>query len=285
MKAVIITLALAGLASTAPVNAQVLSTRLPAPTTTRGTSIDGSWQVVGRDGNGNTIYERRTSDRNGNILVQRARRDANGNMSIISSRTVSNTNNSNGAGIDGSWQVVGRDGNGNTIYERRARDRNGNIVVQRARRDANGNMSIISSRTVSNTSNRNGGNCDYNQTTNTLGDLIFGRSNDVSCDDVGNRVDGGWYQVGRGRDNNSIYERRTRDSNGNLVIQRARRNSNGTFTILSTRRASDNDRQWRKAQKQQDKEWRKDEKRENKKSQRGHDDNDDDRRSSRGDHR
>jgi len=64
------------------------------------------------------------------------------------------------------------------------------------------------------------------------GDLIFGRTNDVNCDDNGNRIDNGWYQVGRGRDNNSIYERRTRDRNGNLVIQRARRNSNGTMTII-----------------------------------------------------
>jgi hypothetical protein len=271
MKAVIITLALASLASTAPLDAQVLSTRLPTPTT-RSTSIDGSWRVIGRDGNGNTIYERRSTDRNGNIVVQRARRDANGNMSIISTNTVSNTNR--GTSIDGSWRVIGRDGNGNTIYERSTRDGNGNTIVQRARRDANGNMSIISTNTVGNTSNRDRRNCDYNQTANSIGDVIFGRSNDVSCDDVGNRVDGGWYQVGRGRDNNSIYERRTRDANGNLVIQRARRNSNGTFTILSTRRASDNDRQWRKAQKQHDKEWRKDQHRDNKDSRKSERDED-----------
>jgi hypothetical protein len=205
MKAVIITLALAGLASTAPVDAQILGTRLPTP--------------------------------------------------------VTNTN----ARIDGSWQVVGRDGSGNTIYERRTQDRNGNIVVQRARRDSNGNMSIISSNTVGNNSNR-GNNCAYNQSTNTVGDIIFGRTNtNVSCDDVGNRVDGGWYQVGRGRDNNSIYERRVRDANGNLVVQRARRNSNGTFTIISSRGYNDNsDKQWRKAQQQQrkqqreqDKQWKK----------------------------
>jgi hypothetical protein len=205
MKAVIITLALAGLASTAPVDAQILGTRLPTP--------------------------------------------------------VTNTN----ARIDGSWQVVGRDGSGNTIYERRTQDRNGNIVVQRARRDSNGNMSIISSNTVGNNSNR-GNNCAYNQSTNTVGDIIFGRTNtNVSCDDVGNRVDGGWYQVGRGRDNNSIYERRVRDANGNLVVQRARRNSNGTFTIISSRGYNDNsDKQWRKAQqrqrkqqREQDKQWKK----------------------------
>jgi hypothetical protein len=216
MKAVIITLALAGLASTAPLDAQIVSGTRPTPSTNRGTVINGSWHVVGRDGNGNTIYERRTTDRYGNVVIQRARRDGNGNMQIISTRTVTNNDNRNR-------------------------------------------------------------NCDYNRTTNSVGDIIFGRTNDVYCDDVGNRDDGGWYQVGRGRDNNSIYERRTRDANGNLVIQRARRNSNGTFTILSTRYANDNDRQWRKAQKKQDKEWRKEQKRrdkESRKSQRGDDDDD-----------
>lgn len=216
MKAVIITLALAGLASAAPLNAQILSGSRPTPSTNRGTVGNGSWHVVGRDGNGNTIYERRTTDRNGNVVIQRARRDGNGNMSIISTRTVANSDNRNR-------------------------------------------------------------NCDYSRTTNTVGDIIFGRSNDVYCDDVGNREDGGWYQVGRGRDNNSVYERRTRDANGNLVIQKARRNSNGTFTILSTRYANDNDKQWRKAQKKHDKEWRKEQKRqdkESKKSQRGDDDDD-----------
>jgi hypothetical protein len=209
MKAVIITLALASLASAGTVDAQILGTRLPTPSS-RG-SVDGSWRVVGRDGNGNTIYERQTQDRNGNILVQQARRDANGNMSIISTRTVGN----------------------------------------------NGN-------------NGNNGNCDYNRTTNSVGDIIFGRTGNVNCDDRGTRNDGGWYQVGNGRDNNSIYERRTRDSNGNLVIQRARRNSNGTFTILSSRVANgENDKQWRKDQKRQNKEWKKGQKRGN------HDDGDD----------
>ena len=200
MKAVIITLALASLASAASVDAQILTTRLPTPSTSRGTSVNGSWTVVGRDGSGYTIYERRVSDRNGNIVVQRARREANGNMTIISSRV--ENNNSNVGGSYGSWQVVGRDANGYTIYERRTTDRNGNVVIQRARRESNGNMTIISSRTVANNGNGNYGNCDYNRTNNSVGDIIFGRTNDVNCDDNGNRVDDGWYQVGRGRDNN-----------------------------------------------------------------------------------
>ena len=218
MKAFVITLALAGLASTATLDAQILGTRLPVPTTNASANVDGSWRTVGRDGNGNTVYERRTRDANGNIRIQRAVRDSNGNFRIVSTRTVQDNNN---------------------------RDRR---------------------------------NCEYNQSTNSIGDIIFGRTNDTYCDDVGNRVDGGWYQVGRGRDNNSIYERRTRDANGNLVIQRARRNSNGTMTIISTRYANDNDKQWRKAQQRREKEWKKDQKRQEKESRKSSRDDDDDRR-------
>lgn len=215
MKVFVITLALAGLASTATLDAQILGSR-PLPTSSASVNADGSWRMVGRDGSGNTIYERRTQDRNGNIVVQRARRDSRGNMSIISTNTIGNINNTN---------------------------------------------------------NRNT-NCSYNQSTNTVGDIIFGRSgNNVNCNDNGNRVDGGWYQVGQGRDNNSIYERRTRDANGNLVIQRARRNRNGSFTILNSRTANENDKQWQKAQDKQQKEDRKQQKRQGKNNNRNNNDN------------
>jgi len=107
--------------------------------------------------------------------------------------------------------------------------------------------------------------CAYSRTTSTVGDIIFGRTNlATNCRDVYSREDGAWYQVGRGRDNNSIYERRVRDGNGNLVIQRARRNPNGTFTILSSRVATSNDKEWRKAQKAQQKAIKKQEKAERK---------------------
>ena|SRR5438874_370254 len=169
-----------------------------------------------------------------------------------------------GSRVDGSWYEVGRDGSNYQIYERQTRDAYGNIVVQRARRNSNGSMTIISTRTVANGNNRNGNDCSYARSTNSVGDIIFGRTNNTVCEDRGSRVDGGWYQVGRGANNNSIYERRTRDANGNLVIQRARRNPNGTFTILNTHYASDNDKQWRKAQRQQDKELRKEQKEQDK---------------------
>jgi len=100
--------------------------------------------------------------------------------------------------------------------------------------------------------------CSYSRTTNTVGDIIFGRTNlATDCRDVYSRNDGAWYQVGRGRDNNSVYERRIRTANGNLVIQRARRNPNGTFTILSSRVANSNDKEWRKAEKAREKAWKK----------------------------
>jgi hypothetical protein len=204
MKVLAITLALAGLASTATLNAQIVSNSRVTGTT-QGATVNGSWTIVGRDGSGNQIYERRTRDSNGNIVVQRARRDRNGNMTIISTNTVNGGyNNGNNGGYN----------NGNN-------------------------------------------NCSYSQSTNSVGDIIFGRANSNTCQDVNSRDDGAWYQVGQGANNNSIYERRTQDRNGNLVIQRARRNRNGSFTIISTRVASANDKQWKKAQKQQEKDWKK----------------------------
>jgi hypothetical protein len=170
------------------------------------------------------------------------------------------SSNSQGVSVNGSWTLVGRDGSGNQIYERRTRDSYGNIVVQRARRDRNGNMSIISTSNVNggyNNGNNGNNNCNYSRSSNSVGDIIFGRSNSNTCEDVNTRDDGAWYQVGQGANNNSVYERRTYDSNGNLVIQRARRNRNGSFTVISTRAYSTNDKQWKQAQKQQQKDWKK----------------------------
>jgi hypothetical protein len=82
--------------------------------------------------------------------------------------------------------------------------------------------------------------CTYSRSTNSVGDIIFGRSanNNTNCvDNTNSRVSGGWYQVGRDNNGGTIYERQTRDRNGNLVIQRARRNSNGSLSVISTRNA------------------------------------------------
>ena len=241
MKILVLGIALAGFAATAPVNAQI-TVRNPANSNSDIGNNSGSWYSIGRDANGYSIYERRTRDRNGNIVIQRARRNSNGSMTIISTRTV--RDDSSIGNTSGSWYSVGRDANGYSIYERRTRDNNGNIVIQRARRNSNGSMTIISTRTVRD--DRRSRNCDYTRSTNSAGDILFGRVSDNLCDDDDYREDGGWYQVGRGPNNNSVWERRTRDSNGNLIIQRARRNSDGTMRILSTRRANENDRQWRR---------------------------------------
>jgi hypothetical protein len=103
--------------------------------------------------------------------------------------------------------------------------------------------------------------CSYARTSNSVGDIIFGRTSvATNCRDVYSREDGAWYQVGQGRNNNSVYERRIRDRNGNLVIQRARRNPNGTFRLLSSRVATSNDKEWRKAQRAEVKAYQKERK-------------------------
>jgi len=120
--------------------------------------------------------------------------------------------------------------------------------------------------------------CSYNRTTNTIGDIIFGRSNlntNTDCRDVYSRNDGAWYQVGNGR--SPIYERRVRDNYGYLIIQRARRNPDGTFTILNSRLAKDSDKEWRKVQKERAKQIRKEQKERDREFRRVNRDRDDDR--------
>jgi hypothetical protein len=88
------------------------------------------------------------------------------NCNITNGRTGSTT-------ADGSWQVVGRDQNGSTIYQRRRVDGNGNVIVDRARRDSYGRFIIIGSQVVNQNSRRNnvvyganGENCNYKQNKN-----------------------------------------------------------------------------------------------------------------------
>ena len=56
---------------------------------------------------------------------------------------------------DGSWQAIGRDQSGNTIYQRQRVDGNGNVIVDRARQDSYGRMVIIDSQVVQNNTRRN----------------------------------------------------------------------------------------------------------------------------------
>lgn len=181
-------------------------------------------------------------------------------------RATPTTSTSRGTSVDGSWRVVGRDQSG-TIYERTTYDAYGNLVVQQARRDANGNFRILSTRTVQNGSRND---CQVGTAT-TVGGIVLPRSGSNNCtyDNRSNRRtnDGVWRHVGKGKKNNSIYERRTRDAYGNVVIQRARRNPNGSFTILSTRTVR-NDRNVSQNNGNRDDRWD---------NRRGDDDDDDDR--------
>ena len=137
--------------------------------------------------------------------------------------------------------------------------------------------------------------CTYSRSTNSVGDIIFGRSsnNTTNCvDNTSNRVNGGWYQVGRDNNGATIYERQTRDGNGNLIIQRARRNSNGTLSVISSRNAGSanggynnstynngtyNARRDRENEQRDHGKWKKDKKYKNHGKAKGHYKNDDDR--------
>ena len=103
------------------------------------------------------------------------------------------------------------------------------------------NAQIVGTRHPVGTTTRTTRDCQLASANGTVGDIIFGRGGvATNCRTDRRAADGVWRQVGRGRNNNSIYQRRTLDANGNVVIQRARRNPDGTFTILSTRTARGN---------------------------------------------
>jgi hypothetical protein len=212
MKMFAITLALAGSAAAAPLSAQARPVILN-PVQQSGT---------------NCAYTR-TNSGVGDVIFGRANTS---NCQDVYSRE------------DGAWYQIGR---GNT-YERRIQDRNGNLVIQHARLNRNGTFTILNTRSGANDKQwrkaqrqaNNRQDCTYSRSTNSVGDIIFGRSdnNTTNCvDNTSNRVNGGWYQVGRDNNGATIYERQTRDRNGNLIIQRARRNSNGTLSVISTRNA------------------------------------------------
>jgi hypothetical protein len=210
MKIFAITLALAGSAAVAPLSAQARPV------------------ILNPQQSGTNCAYTRTNSSVGDVIFGRANTS---NCQDVYSRE------------DGAWYQIGR---GNT-YERRIQDRNGNLVIQHARRNPNGTFTILNTRSGVNDKRwrkaqrqASRQDCTYSQSTNSVGDIIFGRSgnNTTNCvDNTSNRVNGGWYQVGRDNSGATIYERQTRDRNGNLIIQRARRNSNGTLSVLSTRNA------------------------------------------------
>jgi hypothetical protein len=60
--------------------------------TTRNGRVNSStgWQLIGRDLDGNAIYERRTVERNGKMTIETARRTPDGRLRIIDKRKVKN---------------------------------------------------------------------------------------------------------------------------------------------------------------------------------------------------
>lgn len=96
----------------------------------RSTRVNGAWYPVGRDGNGGTIYERRTTDSNGNVIIQRARRDSFGNMTIIGTRNAGNNgtwDNRRHRGDDDDDFDDDRDDDDRGRLSRRGHDRGGDL--------------------------------------------------------------------------------------------------------------------------------------------------------------
>jgi hypothetical protein len=90
---------------------------------------------------------------------------------------------------------------------------------------------------------RNSQGCTYSQPTNTVGDIIFGRSgtNTTNCRNTSSsRGNGSWYPIGNDGNGNTIYERQTRDSNGNVIVQRARRDAYGNMSVFSSTNVGNN---------------------------------------------
>lgn len=103
------------------------SARATAPLNSRiivGAATPFPGRAVGRFRDGNCEFERRPSNL-GDIFfgLRASQRDRNQDCRVSSSRSREN----------GVWYPVGRDANGNVIYERKARDRSGRTVVERAR--------------------------------------------------------------------------------------------------------------------------------------------------------
>jgi hypothetical protein len=100
--------------ATAPLNSRIIY----------GSDAPFPGRAIGRFRDGNCEFERRGTNL-GDIFfgLRTSRRDLNRDCRVSASRT-------RDLGV---WYPVGRDRNGNVIYERRVRDRSGRTIVQRAR--------------------------------------------------------------------------------------------------------------------------------------------------------
>jgi hypothetical protein len=133
-------------------------------------------------GNNNGVY-----DRNGDGVIDR--RDQ-----VSSNCHWYDLNCTSASAANEGWVVVGRDRNGNTIYERRRTNRNGDVVVQRARRDSNGRYIIISKNSVNGNQRRviqRNGQVDRDHDNDGIDDRYENRTN-VRNDQV-------WYDTGNGK--------------------------------------------------------------------------------------
>lgn len=91
------------------------------------------------------------------------------------------------------------------------------------------------------------GDCEFERRPSSIGDIIFGRrvsntGRTRDCRVEGRRDSGVWYPVGRDRDGNVIYERRTRTRDGRIVVERARSRNGRDFERIGSRRGSRIDR-------------------------------------------
>lgn len=91
------------------------------------------------------------------------------------------------------------------------------------------------------------GDCEFDRRSTSIGDIIFGRRTTErdrarDCRVSGRREAGVWYPVGRDRDGNVIYERRTRARDGRIVVERARSRNGRDFERIGSRRGSRIDR-------------------------------------------
>ena len=99
--------------ATAPLNSRIIV----------GADAPFPGRAVGRFRDGDCEFERRSSNLGDVIFGLGNSRDRNRDCRVSSSRSRDNN----------VWYPVGRDGNGNVIYERRVRDRNGRTITERAR--------------------------------------------------------------------------------------------------------------------------------------------------------
>ena len=99
--------------ATAPLNSRIIV----------GNDAPFPGRATGRFRDGDCEFERRGSNLGDTFFGLRTSRDGNRDCRVSSSRT-------RDLGV---WYPVGRDSNGNVIYERRVRDRDGRVIIERAR--------------------------------------------------------------------------------------------------------------------------------------------------------